>query len=232
MTGTQGTSTKLARLHPLPLRIMHWLNAIAILVMIGSGWRIYNNDPIFGFIEFPITFTFGGDPDITYRHNGDAGFSNALLWHFAFMWLLVANGLAYVIYGVATGRFRRMLLPVTPRDVVHTIRETLRLHLAHDDITMYNAVQKLMYIGVLCVLVLVVISGVTIWKPVQFSALAALFGGFQGARLVHFCCMGLITAFLVVHVMLAILVPRTIAAMITGGPPNPRLDGRPSLPAE
>ena len=125
------------------------------------------------------------------------------------MWLFVLNGLAYLIYGLATGRFRRMLVPIRWTELVATIKESLRLHLAHDDLTQYNAVQKLLYIRRDCVGVVTVLSGLAIWKPVQFSELAALFGSFQNARLVHFLCMAAIVVFVVVHVTLALLVPRT-----------------------
>ncbi|MCW6511542.1 cytochrome b/b6 domain-containing protein [Hyphomicrobiales bacterium BP6-180914] len=200
---------------------MHWTNAVAVLMMIASGWRIWNNDPIFPAIEFPVTWTLGGEPALTYRLHGDAGFGNALLWHFAFMWLLVLNGLAYLAYGVVTGRFRRMLWPIRPADLVATIKDALRFKLGHDDVTMYNAVQKVLYVGVMAALVVIVAAGLAIWKPVQLHWLTALFGGFQGARLVHFLAMSAIVAFLVVHVALALLVPRTLLAMVTGGPSVP-----------
>jgi len=73
------------RLHPWPVRVMHWNNALAVVMMNGSGWRIYNNDPIFPAIYFPIALTLGGNEELTYKLHGDAGFGNALLWHFAFM---------------------------------------------------------------------------------------------------------------------------------------------------
>jgi thiosulfate reductase cytochrome b subunit len=197
---------------------MHWLNAVAIILMIASGWRIYNNVPIFPWLIFPETFTLGGNPALTYRLHGDAGFGNALLWHFAVMWLLVLNGLFYLGYGAVTGRFRRMLLPIRLADVIETIREALTFKLGHDDITTYNAVQKLMYIGVITAVTVTVLAGAAIWKPVQLYWLTASFGGVQGARLVHFLGMTAIVLFLCLHVALALLVPRTILAMITGGP--------------
>ena len=206
------------RLHPLPLRFMHWVNAIAVVMMIGSGWRIYDNDPIFPAIAFPVSLTLGGEPALTYRLHGDAGFGNALLWHFAFMWLVAANGAAYVTYGLVTGRFRRMLWPIRPGEVLATARDALTFKLKHDDLTTYNAVQKLLYVGVILALVVVVTAGLAIWKPVQLHGLTALLGGFQGARLVHFLAMLAIVAFLVVHVALALIEVRTLAAMVTGGP--------------
>jgi thiosulfate reductase cytochrome b subunit len=217
-------------LHPLGLRIMHWTNAVAIIIMICSGIKIYGDSPIFSFISFPDALTLGGDPDIAFRFHGNAGQSGALQWHFLGMWIVVLNGLAYLIYGIVTGRMRRMLLPIRPREVIATIRDAMRFHLSHDDITVYNGVQKLLYIGIILIAIVEVLAGLAIWKPVQFSSLAALFYSFQGARLVHFFGMAAIVAFLVVHVLLALLVPRTLLAMITGGP---RIDktGSPSRPA-
>jgi thiosulfate reductase cytochrome b subunit len=186
---------------------MHWTNAVAIFIMIGSGWKIYNDEVIFGWLHFPEFLTIG-----KWAQHG-------LQWHFLGMWILVLNGLSYLTYGAFTGRFRRMLLPVTWSDILQTIKETLRFHLAHDDLTKYNAVQKLLYIGVICTGILIVISGLCIWKPVQFSEmLSLLFGNFQNARLVHFLCMSAIVGFVAVHVALALLVPRTLVNMVTGGP--------------
>ena len=99
-----------------------------------------------------------------------------------------------------------------------TVRDALRFKLAHDDITHYNAVQKMLYVGIIAVIVVQVLSGFAIWKPVQLSGLVTLFYDFQGARLAHFIGMALIVGFLLVHVTLALLVPKTIGAMLTGGP--------------
>ena len=202
-----GTPAPRARkLHPLPIRIMHWINAVAMFIMIGSGWKIYNDEVIFGWLHFPDALTIG--------HWAQHG----LQWHFLGMWIVVINGIAYLTYGLVTGRFRRMLLPIRWRELIATINDALRLRLSHDDPTKYNTVQKLLYVGVLCVGILTVISGLAIWKPIQFSELLALFGSFQNARLVHFLCMTAIVLFVVVHVTLALLVPHTLVAMVTGGP--------------
>jgi thiosulfate reductase cytochrome b subunit len=130
----------------------------------------------------------------------------------------VLNGLAYLCYGIASGRFRRKLFPISVREVFATIGEALRFRLRHDDLTRYNAVQKVLYLGVMMVGILIVISGLALWKPVQFSELADLFGSFQNIRLVHFFCMAAIVMFIVVHVALALLVPQSLIAMLTGGP--------------
>lgn len=216
MSEAEGHATRVVTVHPPIIRIAHWVNVVAIFIMIGSGWRIYDNVPIIPWLTFPNFVTLGGDPEVTYKLNGDVGFSNALLWHFAKMWLLVVNGLVYIAYGLISGRFRRKLLPLSVSAVIADLTAAARLKLSHEDISVYNAVQKLLYIGILCVLVVIVLSGVAIWKPVQFQELTALFGGFQGARLVHFLCMSAIVAFVLVHVTLALLVPSTLLAMITG----------------
>jgi thiosulfate reductase cytochrome b subunit len=204
------------RVHSRFVRITHWINAFAILIMIGSGWRIYNNVPIFTWFTFPDMFTLGGDYEITYRLNKDVGFSNALLWHFAAMWVFFINGTVALAAGLLSGRLLRKWWPVSPSEIIEVVRETLEFKLAHDDITVYNAVQKLLYIGVILATLLAFVSGIAIWKPVQFQAVTALFYDFQGARLAHFIAMSAIALFLLVHVALALLVPKTIAAMTKG----------------
>lgn len=210
------TSRTPRRLHPWPVRVMHWTNAVAMLIMIGSGWGIYNDSVIFGTVHFPGPITLGSWAAIH------------LQWHFAGMWLLALNGLAYFVYGIATGRLRERLLPIRWRDVVSTVRDTLRFRISHDDLTTYNAVQKLLYIVVIAAGIMQVVSGLAIWKPVQFQELTALLGGFQSARLIHFGGMAVIVGFLVVHVALSFLVPQTLWAMLTGGPrmPHPATEPR------
>ncbi|HVV41268.1 MAG TPA: cytochrome b/b6 domain-containing protein [Nitrobacter sp.] len=190
-------------IQPVWVRVVHWVNAVAMVMMIMSGWQIYNASPLFDF-TFSHSITLGG------------WLGGALLWHFAAMWLLMVNGLVYLVLGFATGRFRKKLLPITPSGVVADARAALTGKLSHDDLTRYNQVQKLLYAGVIVVGVLVVLSGLSIWKPVQFQWLTAVFGGYDFARYVHFACMALIVAFLVVHVALALLVPRSLRAMIIG----------------
>ena len=211
-------TTKPRRLHPLPVRIMHWVNALAMIIMITSGWGIYDDDVIIGGLTFNHFFRLGDWA------------AESLLWHFAGMWLLAINGLCYLVYGLVTGRFRERLLPIRLVELVQTVRETLRLHIAHDDLTRYNAVQKLLYVVVILAGISQIVTGLVIWKPVQFSGLLDLFGGFQGARLVHFLGMVVIVGFLLVHVALSLLVPRTLWAMLAGGPrlmPTPKHDEAP-----
>jgi thiosulfate reductase cytochrome b subunit len=190
-------------IQPAWVRVMHWINALAMILMIMSGWQIYNASPLFDF-RFANAITLGG------------WLGGALLWHFAAMWLLMINGLAYLITGFAAGRFRKKLLPITPAGVLSDLKAALTFKLAHDDLSIYNSVQKLLYAGIIVVGVIIVLSGLSIWKPVQLQYLTALFGGYDIARYVHFICMSLICLFLIVHVALAVLVPKSLRAMIIG----------------
>jgi thiosulfate reductase cytochrome b subunit len=200
----QTTAAAPARIiQPAWVRIVHWINAVAMILMIMSGWQIYNASPLFGF-KFASAITLGG------------WLGGALLWHFAAMWLLMVNGLIYLTVGIATGRFRKKLLPITPGGVISDTRAALTGKLSHDDLTRYNQVQKLLYAGVIVIGILIVLSGLAIWKPVQLQYLTALFGGYDAARYVHFFCMAAIVAFMVVHVALALLVPKSLRAMIIG----------------
>jgi thiosulfate reductase cytochrome b subunit len=191
-------------IHPLWVRITHWINALAILMMVGSGWQIYDASPLFRFLYFPSQIALG------------EWLAGALLWHFAAMWILVINGIVYVTLGIVTGRFRRKLLPIRLRAVGNDFLAALRGKLSHDDLTVYNAVQRLLYVGVLLAGVVIVASGLSIWKPVQLKWLTAFFGGYDTARYVHFFAMASIVGFLTVHVVLALLVPKSLRAMVTG----------------
>ena len=206
-TGNQALVPKTAEgpvIHPRWVRVAHWVNALAMLMMIGSGWQIYDASPLFRFIYFPPQLALG------------QWLAGALLWHFAAMWLLVINGIVYVSLGIATGRFRRKLLPIRPRDVVSDALAALRGKLAHDDLSVYNAVQRLLYVGVILAGVVIVLSGLSIWKPVQLKYLTDFFGGYDFARYVHFFAMASIVGFLTIHVALALIVPKSLRAMIFG----------------
>jgi thiosulfate reductase cytochrome b subunit len=200
--------------HALPVRITHWCMALSVIVMIASGWRIYNASPIFGF-SFPVTLTLGGDVEASLAWHGDPGVATGIAWHFAGMWLLFFSTIAFVAWGAFSGHFRRDFLPVAPRAFWRDFIAAARLQLQHR-FGEYNAVQKAFYWGVVADLLLMLVSGLAIWKPVQTYPLELLFGGFQGARIVHFLGMAAIALFLIVHVTLVILVPKTFVAMITG----------------
>jgi thiosulfate reductase cytochrome b subunit len=132
------------------------------------------------------------------------------------MWVLVLNGLVYVTYGIASGHFRRKLFPITPAAVLHDVKEALSGKLAHDDLTMYNAAQRSAYLAIILCLVVLVFSGLVIWKPVQFHEIGLLMGDYEGARILHFCAMALMVFIVLVHVVMVVLVPRTFPTMFTG----------------
>jgi thiosulfate reductase cytochrome b subunit len=190
-------------IHPWPLRLMHWLNAIAIVMMIGSGWQIYDASPLFGF-SFPPQVTIGG------------WLGAGIAWHLAFMWLLFANGLSYLLWGNLSGHFQRKLLPISLAAVPREIWAALRFKLPHRQ-GRYNAVQRLLYAGVIVAGVLIVISGLAIWKPVQLWFFTDLLGGYFIARYVHFFAMAAIVAFSLIHILLVALVPKVLPPMIFGG---------------
>jgi thiosulfate reductase cytochrome b subunit len=190
-------------IHPVWVRVTHWVNALAMLMMIGSGWQIYDASPLFPF-TFPPAVTLG------------EWLAGALLWHFAAMWLLVVNGLIYLSLGLATGRFRRKLLPLRPGEVIADARAALSGHLSHQDLSVYNAVQKLLYLGVILCGIVIVLSGVSMWKPVQLRELSLLFGGYDAARYVHFLAMAAIVGFVTIHIVMAFVVPKSLRAMIIG----------------
>jgi thiosulfate reductase cytochrome b subunit len=188
--------------HAFFVRVFHWVNVLGMTLMIMSGWRIYNASPLFDF-KFPSGITLGG------------WLGGALQWHFAAMWLLTINFLVYVIVGFASGHFRRRLTPVSPSLVLGDMAKALKGKLPHSTTT-YNAVQKTAYIGVLLAIVLTIISGAVVWKPVQLQELGFLMGGYEGARLVHFFGMTAICVFIVLHLALVLLVPSTLIPMIMG----------------
>ena len=189
--------------HPLWLRLTHWSNALAVLILVFSGWRIYNASPIFAF-KFPEGITLGG------------WLGGALLWHFAAMWLLVANGVVYLLFNVLSGRLKSRFFPLTARAFMADFGAALKGHLTHADPRHYNAVQKLAYLFVILDTLLVILSGLVVWKSVQFPLLRELMGGFDNARIVHFFAMAALVAFFAVHIVMVALVPRTLLLMTRG----------------
>jgi len=199
---TAGTGKDLV--HPLWLRITHWLNALAAIVMVLSGWRIYDASPVFKGFMIPLHLTLGG------------WLAGALQWHFAAMWVLMVNGLIYLGLNLTTRRMFTKFFPLTPRAVFADLFAALTGRLHHDDLRHYNAVQKLAYLVVIGDLIVLVLSGLAIWKSVQFPTLRFLMGGYDTARIVHFCAMAILVAFFVVHVVMVAVVPRSLLAMLRG----------------
>jgi len=205
--GAAATQTVKVTIHPLWLRLTHWINAVAVVILVLSGWQIYNASPIFAF-RFPAGVTLGG------------WLAGGVLWHFAAMWLLVLNGLVYLALNFATGRLHCKFFPLHPRELLHDLVAALRGKLAHDDLSRYNALQKLAYLFVIVDIVVIVCSGLVVWKSVQFPLLRELMGGYDNARVVHFVGMAMLVTFIVVHIVMVALVPRTLVLMIRGGQSN------------
>jgi thiosulfate reductase cytochrome b subunit len=205
--------------HPLIVRIAHWLQALAIIIMVGSGWRIYNSAPIFNF-RFPIWATLGGTPIISKIAHMDPGVANALNWHFTGMWLLAASYVLFMAHGIVSGHFWRHLLPLTPRLLWRDFIAAATFKLSHR-LGEYNAVQRFAYWGVLFAVLMMILTGLAIWKPVQLSWLTWACGGYPTARVLHFIFMAGICLFIVVHVALVILVPKTLLAMTLGRAADP-----------
>lgn len=194
-------------IHPRWMRITHWLNALAVVVLVMSGWRIYNASPFLPF-SIPSAITLGG------------WLGGAIQWHFAAMWLLVCNGLLYLALNIFSGRMRRKFLPLSLKGVTHDLVGALKGRLAHDNPRQYNHVQKLAYLFVMLDLILIVLSGLVLWKSVQFPLLRQLLGGYEFARRIHFMGMTALVGFLVVHLVMVALVPRTLLTMISGRAPK------------
>ena len=200
--------------HPLIRRLAHWLMAFAVLVLITSGWGIYNASPIFGF-RFPNWAALGYDVDVALAWHNDPGVASAIAWHLAAIWLLLTGFVIFLLHGLLSGHFRRDYLPVTPRGFLRDFLAAATFRLAHR-LGEYNSVQKAFYLGVLLAVTMMILSGLAIWKPVQLSGLTWLFGGFQSARIIHFLFMAALSLFVIVHVALVALVPKTLVAMVTG----------------
>ena len=197
------TSSDNKIIHPLWLRLIHWINLVALIIMVLSGWRIYNASPIFDFV-FPKSITLGG------------WLGGALLWHFAAMWLVFANGVLYLFLNILTGRFKARFFPIRPHDLLHDFSAAIKGKLKHDTLAEYSALQKLAYLFVIADVILLVLSGLVVWKSVQFPLLRALMGDYDNARIVHFFAMAALLAFAAVHVVMVALVPKTLLMMIRG----------------
>ncbi|MCE0811797.1 cytochrome b/b6 domain-containing protein [Buttiauxella sp. S04-F03] len=189
--------------HPMWLRICHWLNALAMLVMVASGWRIYNASPLFNF-TFPAELTLGG------------WLGGALQWHFAGMWLFGINGVVYLLINIFSGRLKRKFWPLSPRELIKDFVAALRGKLAHEDLSHYNTVQKLAYLFVIFDGIILVCSGLVVWKSVQFPLLRELLGGYDNARFIHFYAMSGMVGFVIIHLIMVALVPKTLLAMLRG----------------
>ena len=182
---------------------MHWTNAFAVIIMTLSGWRIYDATNFLGF-GIPDVITLGG------------WLGGALLWHFAAMWVLGINAIAYIVMNIITKRLWTRFFPFSPRSIWQDTQAFLKGTLSHADLSHYNAVQKVLYVSVMFAILAVILSGLVLFKSVQFPLLRELMFGYEGARRVHFIAMTFLTGFFIVHVFMSLLVPKSLKAMITG----------------
>ena len=202
--GVPGMPNARSPIQPVWVRVAHWLNALAVVLMMLSGWRIYDASPVFASFRIPPGITLGG------------WLGGALQWHFAAMWLLFFTALFYLAMNVVTGRIRSRFFPLSPRAILRDLRDALKGRLSHADPSRYNAVQKFAYLFVMLDIALLIVSGLAIWKSVQFPLLREAMGGYDRARVVHFCAMALLAGFIVIHVTMVALVPRSLLTMIRG----------------
>lgn len=190
-------------IYPLWLRLMHWANAFAIILLIRSGWQIYNATGFLHF-TFPRWAALGG------------WLGGGIQWHFMAMWILVINAIIYAVYVIVSKRFVRQFLPISIPGIFRDLWAALRGRLSHADARHYNFVQKAAYLFAMVDIVVLIVSGCALWKSVQFAWARVLTGGYEPARYIHFTAMALMCAFIIVHVGMALLVPKTIKAMIWG----------------
>ena len=193
--------------HPLPIRIMHWIGATSIICMMLSGWAIYNASPSLPF-TFPGWMTLGG------------WLAGGIAWHISVMWVLFADGAAYLFYGFFSGHFRRDFYPIRPRAVIGVVVAAVTGRLGHS-LGHYNAVQRLLYVGVIVLIFCQVVTGFAIWKPVQLGWITDVFGSYPIARNIHLAAMIGIVLFFVVHLTLVAIFPRALVAMLAGTPAEP-----------
>ena len=196
-----GEITEAVYEHPFIVRICHWVNAVALFVMVESGMQIFRAFPSFGakipqhdLLNWPKAFAIGG------------WLGGALQWHLTFMWIYMASGLVYLGYQVASGNYKQVLF--TPRDIPGLwpmIRHYFFFGPKPPATEAYNALQKQAYTSAVILGILSVLTGFAVWKPIQFSWLAAMMGGFHWARILHFIVMWATLAFLFGHVVMVVL---------------------------
>ncbi len=198
--------------HPVVVRITHWVNFFALLIMVTSGLKIYNASPIFGDVTLPTLFTYGG-------------LAYARQYHFFAMWIFFINGAIWVLFNLLSRRARKATLfgKQDIKSVLPMIKYYLRLQKQHPFFTKYNALQKLAYTSVIALGIGIVLSGISIYWPVQFGFVRAMFGGYDIARFFHFVFMASFVLFFVGHIVMVTLAGwSNLLSIFTGyGKPGP-----------
>ena len=192
--------------HPFIIRSTHWVNAVALGIMVTSGLRIYNASPIWDF-EIPAPFTLGG------------WLAGARMWHFFGMWLFAFNGMAWGVYNIISrhGRETTLFRPADFPGVVPMIAYYLRIRKDHPRSGKYNALQKLAYTTIPLAALGSLLSGIALYWPMQLSGIASLFGGYDSARVWHFACMAFLVLFFFGHLLMVVVAGwANFVSIITG----------------
>ena len=208
------------RQQPLAIRVTHWFNVVVVTLMAGSGLQILVAYPSLGprgalYPWYPLQ----GLPPPKWLTIGD-WLAGGRHWHFAMAWFFVLNGLIYLTYFLWSGEWRRRLF-IPGRDTWNAVRQLAyytRIKPTPPPNDFYNGLQRLAYNGVVLLAIIMVMSGLAIYKPVQLHFLTLLFGGYDGARVIHLTGLCLIALFVVSHLILVAMHPREIVNMLTGGP--------------
>ena len=195
--------------HPLWIRWAHWINFPFLALMLFSGVEIYwAHDAYTPFI-----------PDAFYSALGlNYHLADGMALHFTAAWVFAVNGILYAAYLALSGEWREMLpKPVHLGQAVQVVLHDLKLRKTLPPQGKFNAAQRIAYTSVVVMGMVAVASGFAIYKPIQLSWLTALFGGYEGARLVHFLMAVGIVAFFVVHIAQVIRAGwNNFQAMVTG----------------
>ena len=203
---------------PLAIRITHWVNGVLLVFVAGSGLQILGAFPSMG----PRGALYGWYP---FQGKSPPGWLTIGGWlagarhiHFALAWFLVLNAFVYLAVYFGRGEWRRRLfLRADISNAVQTALYYVRIRKTPPQQGLYNGLQKLGYTSAVLLGILEVLSGLAIYKPVQLSRLAALFGGYDGARAVHLLGLVALAGFTIGHVVMVALHPRTLVTIITGG---------------
>lgn len=171
-----------------PAKVFHWLNIISLVLMITSGLQIYNANPVFGGRggwHFPELFVLGG------------WLAGGRHWHFAAMWLFALNLLWYGIYIFITRRWKRRFMSDKDIKALQNSQNLKRKTYAW---------HRLVYTAIIPILILAILSGLGMYKPVQFHWIVGLFGSWQALRIVHFITVPTVIVFAIAHSLLGLKV--------------------------
>ncbi|SGY85966.1 cytochrome b/b6 domain-containing protein [Moritella viscosa] len=193
-------------IHSGLIRILHALNAISVIGLISSGWAIFNASPLYP-ISFPVSLSLGGY------------LTEALQWHFLLIWLFVFSSILFVLSRLLSLTVAPNLWPISIKKIVNETQQVLTFNLKHY-IGEYNHIQRMFYLTAFLLFIVLILSGLGLWKPVQFQVINYIVGGYENMRRVHFWAMVSISTFIIVHLSMVIMVPSTLLSMIFSAKKN------------